>query len=95
MRLYFLSCAIALAIIAAAAGLTYLTGSSAWIAGFWMPGVLLAALMFSQGIHSAHAIAYFAIAVLTDVLFLGLIVMLVWKAVRRAKCVIGATGKAM
>ncbi len=37
-----------------------------WIPGLWLPGMLLAAIPFPEGIHSDHAELYFVFAMTID-----------------------------
>lgn len=37
-----------------------------WVPGFWLPGMLLAAIPFPQGVHSDHALLYFTVAITID-----------------------------
>jgi hypothetical protein len=37
-----------------------------WIPGFWIPGMLLAAIPFPEGMHSGHADLYFVFAMAID-----------------------------
>jgi hypothetical protein len=72
-----------------AAGLVMLVGAIATIPGWadvgvvLFPGMLLAAVMFPEGIHSDGPLAYLFLAGVFDVLLFALLVMLCWSRVGR------------
>lgn len=72
-------------------GLIVVVGSISSIPGLdngWlllMPGALLAALVFPQGVNSNGGVLYLVLAGLIDVALLSLLVMWVWSIVERRR----------
>ncbi len=84
---YAWSLLISVALMAAVGGVSSLPGcDNGWL--LLVPGALLAALVFPQGVNSNGGILYLVLAGLIDLALLALIVMWVWGLIegrRRAK----------
>lgn len=50
---------------------------------FLLPGALVAAVFFPEGIHSSHSWTFFALAGILDCVFLAFVVASVWTLARR------------
>jgi hypothetical protein len=56
-----------------------------WIPGLWFPGMLLAAIVFPQGIHSDYGDAYMILAFAIDFILYGSLAYAIL-AFRAEKC---------
>lgn len=78
-RRYAWSCAIGVILtifLGVAASIT-----DSFIGALLLPGILLAAIFFPDGIHSDHPMVYFAVAGIIETFVLSWPVMLVWTLV--------------
>lgn len=87
LRLYGWSVAVALVLMAVVGAIASLPGcDKVWLV--LLPGALLAAVAFPQGVNSAGGNAYLVVAGVLDALLFALPVMLCWKLIgskRRAE----------
>ena len=81
---YAWSLAIAVGLIALVGGVSSLPGcDNGWL--LLVPGALLAALVFPQGVNSNGGVLYLVLAGLIDITLLALLVMCAWGLIERRR----------
>jgi hypothetical protein len=79
---YAWSLVIAVALIAVVGGVSSLPGcDNGWL--LLLPGALLAAVVFPQGVNSKGGVIYLVLAGLIDIALLGFLVMWIWGLIER------------
>jgi hypothetical protein len=84
VRIYASSLLISVALVALVSAIASIPSCSA-LGCLLLPGMLLAALVFPEGVHSDSGIAYLVLAGLIDIVLFALVLMWLWRLAERRR----------